>query len=47
MSGCKDCKCAIIDYCEYYGGGKQYFVDGCEKDMLGEEECEEFEEDKE
>ena len=47
MSRCRDCKYAIMDYCEYYGGEKQYFVDGCDKDILGEEEpkeCEEFEE---
>ena len=47
MSKCNECRYAIIDCCEYYGNKKQYFVDGCEKDMLGEEEpeeCGEFEE---
>ena len=43
MSRCKDCKYAILDYCEYYRGGKQYFVAGCKKDMDGTE-CEEYEE---
>lgn len=44
MSNCRNCKYAIIDYYEYYGGEKQYFVADCKKDMPGEEECEEFEE---
>ena len=47
MSKCNGCRYAIMDWLEYYGGVRRYFVDGCEKDMLGEEEpeeCEEFEE---
>ena len=47
MSRCRDCKYAIMNYCEYYGGAKQCFVEDCEKGMIGEEEpeeCEEFEE---
>ena len=47
MSGCRDCKYAIIDCFEYYGGAKQYFAADCEKGMPGEAECEEFEEFKE
>lgn len=47
MSRCRDCKYAIMDYCEYYGGVKQYFVADCEKGMPGEAKCEEFEEFKE
>ena len=42
MSDCKNCKYAIMDYQEYYGGIKECFVEGCEMDMPGEEECEEF-----
>lgn len=47
MSDCRKCKYAIIDWLEYYGGVRQYFVADCEKDMPGEAECEEFEEFKE
>lgn len=47
MSKCNGCKYAIMDYCEYCGNEKQYFVDGCEKGLIWEEEpveCGEFEE---
>ena len=55
---CYDCKNATFDCCEYYGGSKEWFVDGCEKGADCEAkrdeynrviECDEFEdaEDKE
>ena len=46
MSRCKYCKYAIMDYYEYYDGGKQYFVHGCQKGMPGDSECEEYDEDE-
>lgn len=40
---CTDCKNAKIDYCEYVGRYKQFFIDGCKKDLEpyfnDEEEC--------
>lgn len=33
MIKCEDCKYATWDYEEYYGGKRQYFVDGCKKDL--------------
>ena len=45
MSDCTNCKYATWDYEEYYGGGKQYFVCGCNRDAdLEADECEEYEE---
>lgn len=31
MSKCEECKYAIWDYYDYFGGAKQYFVYDCEK----------------
>lgn len=41
---CSNCKHATLDCAEYYGGGKQWFVDGCKKDMTAPKsgECEEY-----
>ena len=40
---CAGCRNAKADYCEYYGGYKQWFFDHCEKDLEPvwneEEEC--------
>ena len=44
MSQCETCRFAIMDYEEYYGGARQYFVSGCEKDLEPDEECEGYEE---
>ena len=39
---CEDCEYAEWDYCEYYGGHRQYFVSGCKKSLSPEDdECEE------
>lgn len=49
---CDYCEYATYDCCEYYGGYKQWFVDGCKKDADYEAtkdeynrviECDEFE----
>ena len=32
MNLCDYCKNATYDCCEYYGGYKQWFVDGCRKE---------------
>ena len=49
---CRECRYAAWDYIEYYGGAKQWFLVGCQKDMApiyDEEEeaweCEEYKED--
>lgn len=49
--GCAFCKNAIWDYKEYYGGHKQWFVEGCVKDAeakynveTGNHECDEYKE---
>lgn len=44
---CENCKYATWDYEEYYGGGRQYFVDGCQKHGEAEEACDDYEERKE
>ena len=53
---CYYCKYATYDYCEYYGGSREWFVDGCEKDADDKAtrdeykrviECEAFEEPEE
>ena len=42
---CTKCKHAEWDCEEYFGGGKQYFVCGCNRDAdLDADECEEYEE---
>ena len=45
---CDSCKYAIKDYETYYGTTrKEWFVTGCKRGMIGEEEpeeCEEYEE---
>jgi len=44
MPDCTKCKYAIWGYDTYYGTRKrQWFVDGCQKD-LDEDDCDEFEE---
>lgn len=47
MSRCDDCKYAVHDYAEYYGGARQYFIADCERggDMEAED-CEMWEERK-
>lgn len=41
MTNCETCKYATWDYCEYYGTNqKQWFVDGCKKNLIPDE-CEE------
>jgi len=44
---CETCEFAEMDYCEYYGGHKQWFMDGCRKGLYPvyneEEECKECE----
>lgn len=49
MTLCSECIHSVIDYTEYYGGYRQYFVDGCKKDCDIEDadDCEEFERRKE
>lgn len=44
---CEDCQYAYWDYCEYYGGYRQYFPDGCKVGKSPEECEEEAEEDAE
>lgn len=53
---CDECKHATADCCEYYGGYKQWFIDGCDIDADIEAEkdengfvvsCEEYERVKE
>lgn len=46
MRDCLHCKHATLDYCEYYGGAKQWYVEDCTRgqDVTEEGECEEFEE---
>ena len=41
---CEDCIYATYDYFEYYGGAKQYFIDGCKKecDIENSDDCEEY-----
>ena len=43
---CEDCKYAIWDYEEYYGGQQQWFVSDCKKDwpFWLKEDCEDYEE---
>jgi hypothetical protein len=49
MSLCQTCKYAVWDYETYYGGDRQYFIEGCKKalDEPEGDECEEYEEDTE
>ena len=45
MSRCEDCKYAVWDYEEYYGGAKRWFVDDCKKCNSDDDgECDDFEE---
>lgn len=44
MAECKNCKYAIWDYEEYYGGGKEWFVTDCRKGNA-QEGCKEFKEE--
>lgn len=46
---CRNCKFADWDYEEYYGGTKQWFVCGCQKDLDIEDgdTCDGFEEEDE
>ena len=45
---CTKCKHAEWDCEEYYGGGREYFVCGCNRDAdLEADECEEYEEGNE
>ncbi len=45
MADCINCKYAVLDYEEYYNTTeKQWFVEGCKKDMPDAECCPEFEE---
>ena len=45
MIDCRRCMFAKWDYEEYYGGSKEWFVEGCIKDADNENfDCEEFEE---
>lgn len=47
MSDCRKCRFAEWDYEEYSNcPDKQWFVDGCIKDLENEGECEGFEEVK-
>ena len=44
---CENCKYALYDFEDYYGGGKQYFVCGCKKDLPEPDEdgeCESYKE---
>lgn len=48
MSGidmCANCRYAVRDYAEYFGGQKCWFVDGCKKDLepVYDEEQESYE----
>lgn len=40
---CEDCKYVRYDCYDYYGGGVEWFIDGCKKDLEPyydkEEEC--------
>lgn len=36
---CDDCVYATRDYEEYFGGHKEWFVDGCRKDMTAHPKC--------
>ena len=46
MALCSECVHSEIDYEEYYGGYRQYFVDGCAKgcDIENSGDCEEYKE---
>ena len=45
MSDCNTCRFALWDYEEYYNTtDKQWFVEGCKKDMPDADCCPEFEE---
>ena len=45
MDKCETCKYATTDYEDYYGGGREYFVEGCEKcNDIDTEDCEDYEE---
>ena len=42
---CANCRHAVRDYAEYFGGQKYWFVDGCKKDLepVYDEEQESYE----
>ena len=46
MKDCQNCEHATLDYCEYYGGSRQWYVEDCKKghDVGEEVECEDYEE---
>lgn len=42
---CEGCRNALIDYEEYYGGARRYFICGCDKDVEPDgDDCEEYSE---
>ncbi len=43
MNLCDDCKYAVWDYEEYYGGVKRWFFDHCFKDLDPDDNCEGYE----
>ena len=44
MNDCFSCQYATADYEEYYGGGRRWFVDGCQNgnDIWSEEKCKDY-----
>lgn len=45
MDECRNCKYAICDYEEYYGGKRQWFVEDCRRGCdIDADECDEYEE---